>query len=162
MRCVFVVVYVLTHKHTSAMIPISDEHRERKRTTMITVYEVYSKQDGFISATHLTEASADQHVSGIEHLVAKRAVETDTTEARITFNESLIGKMTGSRSVAAARGGKVRTSHYKDVTKKVKITGLNWNDNTLTGTAKVSGYLLTVERTLQSGWRVVSSEKISK
>lgn len=128
----------------------------------ITIYEVYSKELDYVAGEYLIEAAADEHVSHVGDSVAKRAVETDKTTARIKFNERFIGKKTGSRTNIGARGSRIRTSYSKDVTKEVRITGLEWVGEKLIGKAKVSNHMLTLERTLNSWWTVVSSEKISK
>lgn len=129
---------------------------------MITVYEVYAEDIDYVAGEYLIEAAADDHVNRVGDGVIKRTVVTDKTTARVKFNERFIGKKTGSRTNVGARGSRIRTSYSKDVTKVIKITELAWNGDTLTGKAKVSNHMLTLERTLDSWWKVVSSERIQK
>lgn len=128
---------------------------------MITVFEVYGTKDGDKVATHLTEASADDHVAFTNGRTEKRAAEISTFKTKLTFSESYIGKATGTHTYAAARGGKVRSSHAKTVKRNVTITGLAWQGDTLVGVAKVSGYMLNVEYDPKGymGWIVTGSTK---
>lgn len=132
---------------------------------MITIYEVYSTTDGSKVATHLTEASADSHLEMVNETtirVEKRATVINSFKSKVTFSERFIGKATGTHTSAAARGGKVRSSHAKDIKRNLTITNLEWSDGKLTGAAKVSGYTLSLEYvpTMWGGWTVTGSTKL--
>lgn len=132
---------------------------------MITVYEVYSISSGEKVATHLTETSADSHLEMVNEngvRIEKRAAEINSFKSKVAFNERFIGKATGTHTSAAARGGKVRSSHAKDIKRNLTITNLEWREGKLTGAAKVSGYTLSLEYvpTMWGGWTVTGSTKL--